>query len=581
MIKWILIIVMILFEVTLIYTTDNKQCMVKPLYCYNNPNPCLNGGNCTDILGDYTCNCTEGWTGRNCTDYIYASTQQFLTGSLSSYASSYPSANLMVIKKSKEKLTFMGPSSGKVTNICKFSGCAISTLPDPISPSQWYAQYIANNRTTPVLASNQTAEFQFTLFHLKYNDTVYHQGRPINDPFWWRPDLQDQFPSSFTNETTGCRIDRKSFAVSVYDGVTPLPTSAGVDAEVPIDTNDFYDYTRAYIPGKMFNGALTRKLPSKYCPYVDPYPRYPIWRDYNYSVFSNFQLVFNDDGTDHSFVNYEFPVETINNMASSCGWPYYLVMIPKSPTVDDKTIIMLAQQMLPMPDDILPNEFTIVAWMRTTVVIQGITGFSIRSFDSNFFGPSVNTRIMFKLPTTTDRIQSCAIWNQYVDPDPTDGQIIPCMTSMMNDTDKYIPTPDIHDRGPVDVSNSLSSFNPNDIIGQFGQAFNDYVQVYPWPIFPDYNPCDMNRPFDITRSSPTYGTGTYYPTDPLSEDPPLEIKLFNCQPSGRIYGNGILNEFDGSRTVGWCIQPEEVGSKKWALTDRDGNPIQEQHSFPG
>ena len=29
-------------------------------------NPCLNGGNCTDGLNDYTCSCLPGNTTRNC-----------------------------------------------------------------------------------------------------------------------------------------------------------------------------------------------------------------------------------------------------------------------------------------------------------------------------------------------------------------------------------------------------------------------------------------------------------------------------------------------------------------------------------
>ena len=28
--------------------------------------PCLNGGNCIDLGNDYTCNCTDGYTGKNC-----------------------------------------------------------------------------------------------------------------------------------------------------------------------------------------------------------------------------------------------------------------------------------------------------------------------------------------------------------------------------------------------------------------------------------------------------------------------------------------------------------------------------------
>ena len=30
-------------------------------------NPCQNEGQCTDLRGDYSCNCTNSWTGKNCT----------------------------------------------------------------------------------------------------------------------------------------------------------------------------------------------------------------------------------------------------------------------------------------------------------------------------------------------------------------------------------------------------------------------------------------------------------------------------------------------------------------------------------
>ena len=31
-----------------------------------NPNPCENGGTCTEWVNDYTCDCIEGWQGENC-----------------------------------------------------------------------------------------------------------------------------------------------------------------------------------------------------------------------------------------------------------------------------------------------------------------------------------------------------------------------------------------------------------------------------------------------------------------------------------------------------------------------------------
>ena len=31
------------------------------------PNPCMNNGNCQDLINNYTCQCTSGYAGRNCT----------------------------------------------------------------------------------------------------------------------------------------------------------------------------------------------------------------------------------------------------------------------------------------------------------------------------------------------------------------------------------------------------------------------------------------------------------------------------------------------------------------------------------
>ena len=30
------------------------------------PQPCLNGGTCTDGINSFTCTCAEGWTGDHC-----------------------------------------------------------------------------------------------------------------------------------------------------------------------------------------------------------------------------------------------------------------------------------------------------------------------------------------------------------------------------------------------------------------------------------------------------------------------------------------------------------------------------------
>ena len=36
------------------------------------PNPCRNGGTCTDEVNNYTCSCVAGYTGYNCTKGYYA-----------------------------------------------------------------------------------------------------------------------------------------------------------------------------------------------------------------------------------------------------------------------------------------------------------------------------------------------------------------------------------------------------------------------------------------------------------------------------------------------------------------------------
>ena len=37
--------------------------------CYSGP--CQNGGSCENLLGDYRCNCTSGFTGRQCDIGMY------------------------------------------------------------------------------------------------------------------------------------------------------------------------------------------------------------------------------------------------------------------------------------------------------------------------------------------------------------------------------------------------------------------------------------------------------------------------------------------------------------------------------
>ena len=36
-----------------------------------NPNPCMNGGMCSDGVNNYTCTCAPGYTDANCTTGIF------------------------------------------------------------------------------------------------------------------------------------------------------------------------------------------------------------------------------------------------------------------------------------------------------------------------------------------------------------------------------------------------------------------------------------------------------------------------------------------------------------------------------
>lgn len=47
--------------------TGNHHCFHFPLDvddCV--PNPCVNGGSCSDGINNYTCSCVDGFEGRNC-----------------------------------------------------------------------------------------------------------------------------------------------------------------------------------------------------------------------------------------------------------------------------------------------------------------------------------------------------------------------------------------------------------------------------------------------------------------------------------------------------------------------------------
>ena len=48
------------------------------------PNPCQNGGTCSDGINMYTCMCAEDFEGENCTDYTGRCFDNYLTGKLAS-----------------------------------------------------------------------------------------------------------------------------------------------------------------------------------------------------------------------------------------------------------------------------------------------------------------------------------------------------------------------------------------------------------------------------------------------------------------------------------------------------------------
>ena len=55
---------------------ESCTCQCAPGYegneCENisDPNPCQNGGSCTDGVNNYTCECAKDFTYENCTEYI-------------------------------------------------------------------------------------------------------------------------------------------------------------------------------------------------------------------------------------------------------------------------------------------------------------------------------------------------------------------------------------------------------------------------------------------------------------------------------------------------------------------------------
>lgn len=55
--------------ITLWYFVDINECL---------SNPCVNGAECINTPGGYTCNCKEGWTGLNCANGQSHSTLVYL-----------------------------------------------------------------------------------------------------------------------------------------------------------------------------------------------------------------------------------------------------------------------------------------------------------------------------------------------------------------------------------------------------------------------------------------------------------------------------------------------------------------------
>ena len=49
--------VQFVWKVVILFVIDVDDCM---------PNPCENGGNCTDGINEYNCTCAPGYTGVNC-----------------------------------------------------------------------------------------------------------------------------------------------------------------------------------------------------------------------------------------------------------------------------------------------------------------------------------------------------------------------------------------------------------------------------------------------------------------------------------------------------------------------------------
>jgi hypothetical protein len=515
------------------------------------------------------------------------------------YGSPLPHADLTLISSSLEFLTYDAP------NFCAFYPSDNNTIATPRQPSDWFAQYQANGNVPPALQDNEKATVTAALFHFQFDNSqgVYIHGRSVADPFWWNPNVYNPLTggSSFDQYTTGCAYDSGEAAVNSdtkKNNVT-YPIAAGLQqpdtvASLPINTTDFYDYARSYRLGKASTqGAWQFKLPNRYCPYLDPLPRYPIWRDYQFGTFAAWELNFFDPalGQNVTIPNHINPRWNLGTAdTKTCGLPYYSFLLPKSRSFPDSDLLLRAQHMLPMPDDLVPNAFTIVYWMATHswTGAQGQGELIQRLYPRGLEAGSAT--INFKTPNSNDRLDSCGVVDLKIS-DYTDGQIIPSMTGMKNDTEStYVPTPDIHDKtppapavdpkthqvvqgayadqalcaswlgqyascsnptGPTGILTLWKQTNPRSPRGATGP--------FPWPTYPNFNPCDLNR------------GGQYFTTPPTKAGQWIP---YTCSPSG-----AATTEFDGALTVGWCIKASEVKTNKWALTDVNGNPLQGSVGF--
>jgi hypothetical protein len=611
------------------YTNSTKQCL-----------PCPSGTYLTTVKNALSCNtCPLGWTGYNCTVYSCSLGQPCQNGASCTvdYTKSigynctcvgnYTGTNCDIPQTTDfSSGTGFAPVQlhmlSSVTTVVNYTSInaynASSNSPHyKLQPSEYYSLYLANNKNPPVLNS-ETVINELLMIRVKFDHPVYLHGLMINDSSFWDNSL-------FVPENVGCQIDLGYNAISSYDGVNPIHnpiTTPTMQANVSVNTTDFFDYARAYFYGKdMGGGTIKIKTPSKYCPAIDPYPRYPIWRSYNKSTFAAWQIEYTTiDNTVKTFRNHIAPSHDVSYGSTAyptehyiptfpkiSSLPYYSFLLPVSATIPTNTMLKLAERMLPLPTDLSATEFILVKLLRA---IDTITGQSTAILDSSVTKRK-QIKVKFKTPTSQNRIESCGAPN-HDQGEYWDGLIIPAMTGMNNDTnDFYLPTPDFRSgQAPPAASDDfeqtyiddiwinnhfpdyIDSFHdppcdgtgilrisggdcgyerdlfayPADPIGQSptGGLFTGSYQPGPWPVYPKLNPCDRYRGAVIVSQN---GFNNYWTN--FDAYPP-------CLPSG-----AATPEFDGLLTIGWCIKQSEVNTNKWSLTDVIGNPIQlEYYAIP-